>query len=307
VATYNVRDLLRACLESLGQGLGALEAEVYVVDNDSRDGTPEMVLEDFPGVHLIRNRTNEGFARANNRALDRTRGRHVLILNPDTLLPPDTLEPLVAFLDAHGDIGVVGPRVVRPDGRLDEACRRGFPTPLSALGRFLALDRLFPRSRLLGSYRQTFRDPALSYEVDAIVGACMLLRRQALEDVGGLDESYFMFGEDLDWCWRFKGSGWRIWYLGQVHVIHHKGASVSTAPYAMNWHFHRSMVRFHRKHLVERYPFFINWAVYCGVGLRYALKSAVMLVRGTRARPVVPMPAPGGSREGEAGVAAAEA
>jgi len=115
-----------------------------------------------------------------------------------------------------------------------------------------------------------------------VVGAFMMLRRAALEDVGMLDEKFFMFGEDLDWCWRFKRRNWRIFYLGDQQVIHHKGASCATAPHRMNWHFHRSMVLFHRKHLVQNYPFFVNWLVYCGVGMRYALKSATMVLRGTR-------------------------
>ena len=191
---------------------------------------------------------------------------------------------MISFLDENPDVGVVGPRVVRPDGGLDEACRRSFPTPLSAAARFLQLDRMFPKSKTLGSYRQTFKDPSDRYEVDSVVGAFMMLRRSALEDVGVLDEDFFMFGEDLDWCWRFKKRDWRIYYLGDQEVIHHKGASCATAPHRMNWHFHRSMVLFHRKHLVQRYPFFVNWIVYCAVGIRYALKSVVMVAKGTRAR-----------------------
>lgn len=292
VASFNVAPLLKDCLESIETARGALEVEVVVVDNDSSDGSPEMVSASFPDVRLIRNDTNVGFARANNRAIKETGARYVLLLNPDTRIPERTLEPMIAFLDEHPDVGVVGPRVVRPDGRLDEACRRSFPTPLSAAARFLQLDRVFPKSRTLGRYRQTFRDPSDRYEVDSVVGAFMMLRRSALEDVGVLDEDFFMFGEDLDWCWRFKNSDWRIYYLGDHEVIHHKGASCTTAPHRMNWHFHRSMVLFHRKHLVHRYPFFVNWLVYCGVGLRYALKSAFMVVRGTRARQPVRANAP---------------
>lgn len=284
VASYNVAPLLRACLESLETAFGVLDAEVFVVDNDSTDGSPEMVAAEFPQVRLIRNEINEGFARANNRALTLTSGRYVLLLNPDTAIPPKTLEPMVAFLDENQDVGVVGPRVVRPDGRLDEACRRGFPTPLTALARFLQLDKVFPKSRTLGRYRQTYQDPSDRYEVDSVVGAFMIVRRTALEDVGGLDEDFFMFGEDLDWCWRIKSKDWRIYYLGDLEVIHHKGASCTTAPHRMNWHFHRSMVLFHKKHLDVRYPFFVNWLVYCGVGVRYAVKSAFMLAKGQRAR-----------------------
>jgi len=296
VASYNVAALLAECLESIETARGALEVEVVVVDNDSSDGSQEMVSVSYPDVRLICNDVNEGFAKANNRAIKETRARYVLLLNPDTKIPERTLEPMIAFLDQNPDVGVVGPRVVRPDGAMDEACRRGFPTPLSAAARFLQLDRVFPKSRTFGSYRQTFKDPGDRYEVDSVVGAFMMLRRSALEDVGVLDEDFFMFGEDLDWCWRFKKRDWRIYYLGDQEVIHHKGASCTTAPHRMNWHFHRSMVLFHRKHLVQRYPFFLNWIVYGAVGIRYALKSVVMVMRGTRAR----RPEPVGVRESPA-------
>lgn len=285
VASFNTRDLLRQCLESLALPHGDLQLETVVVDNNSRDGSPEMVAREFPRVTLLRNEENEGFARANNRALTECHGRYVLLLNSDTVLPQVTLEPMVEFLEANPDVGIAGCRVVRPDGRLDEACKRSFPTPISALSRFLALDRLFPRHKTLGSYRRTWEDPEGCYEVDSVVGAFMLVRRQTLDDVGGLDEDFFMFGEDLDWCYRVKRKKWRIVYLGDRHVIHHKGASTVREPHRMNWHFHRSMALFHKKHLVDRYPFFVNWAVYAGIAVRYALRGTKMLIRGGKSRP----------------------
>ncbi|MAE62814.1 MAG: glycosyl transferase family 2 [Phycisphaeraceae bacterium] len=291
VASFNVADLLRECLASLRGAFGALKVEVYVVDNDSIDGSPELVEREFPEVSLLRNAENVGFARANNRAIREATGRYLLLLNPDTRIPPRTLEPMIAFLDEHPDVAVAGPRVERPDGRLDEACRRGFPTPATAIGRVLGLDKVFPRNRFFGRYRQTYRDPAERYEVDSVVGAFMLLRRAALDEVGVLDEKFFMFGEDLDWCYRFKMNDWKVMYLGDQRIVHHKGASANTAPHRMNWHFHKSMVLFHRKHLVQRYPFFVNWLVYCGVGLRFAAKSVVMFARRTRARNAAPVPA----------------
>ena len=272
VASFNTRDLLRDCLRTLRAATQSVPTEIVVVDNSSKDGTPGMVAAEFPDVTLLANSSNDGFARANNRALARTRGRFVLLLNPDTLVPPDTLEPLVAFLRDNPKVGLVGCRVDRPDGRLDEACKRNFPTPLSALMRFLALDRLLGRGR---GYRRSGEDPAGRYEVDAVVGAFMLLRRETLEDVGGLDEDYFMFGEDLDWCYRVKQRDWQIYYLGDRSIVHHKGAATRKVPHRMNWHFHRAMFLFHRKHLVDRYPFFVNWLVY--VGHHDALRAAVGL------------------------------
>lgn len=284
VASYNTRDLLHRCLATLSRALEGYEAEVFVVDNDSADGSAEMVAADFPEVRLLRNERNEGFARANNRALRESRGRRVLLLNPDTEVPPETLRALMDHLDQHEDVGMVGPRLERPDGTLDQACRRGFPTLTAAACRLTGLDRLFPRARWAGQYRRTFTDPYARQEVDSLVGAFMLLRRQAFEEVGGLDEDFFMFGEDLDWCWRMKGRDWRVVYLGDVRALHHKNAAVRSVPQSMNWHFHRSMVVFHNKHLESRYPFFVNWAVYGAIGVRMALKSAMLAARGLRAR-----------------------
>jgi GT2 family glycosyltransferase len=275
VASFNTKELLRHCLGTLKAATKDIPSEIVVVDNSSADGTPAMVASEFPQVTLLANDKNEGFARANNRAMKLTRGRFVLLLNPDTLVPPETIGPLLAFLRDHPKVGLVGCRVDRPDGRLDEACKRNFPTPLSALARFLALDRVFAGRK---SYRRTADNPAGTYEVDAVVGAFMLLRRETLEDVGGLDEDYFMFGEDLDWCYRVKQRDWQIYYFGDRSIVHHKGASTRQVPQRMTWHFHRAMYLFHRKHLVDRYPFFVNWLVYAGISLRYAAHSAWTLL-----------------------------
>lgn len=289
VASYNTVGFLRACLQSVATATSALNVEIIVVDNNSADGSVAMVQAEFPQVCVLCNEANEGFSRANNRALQRARGEFVLLLNPDTLLPAGTLDHLLAVLRASPQVGVAGCRIVRPDGSLDEACKRSFPTPLSALARFLALDRLFPRSRRFGAYRRTYEDPAGSYEVESIVGAFMLVRRSALERTGGLDEDYFMYGEDIDWCWRLRRGGSSIWYIGSVTVIHHKGASTSREPQRMNWHFHRSMFLFHRKHLVDSYPFFVNWMVYLGITASYALRSLRMALRPPRrAVPISP-------------------
>ncbi len=277
VASYNTRPLLLECLSTLDRNRGDVPLEVIVVDNASADGSADAVAERFPDVALVRNPVNEGFAKANNRALRLSRGRYVLLLNPDTLVPPELLRPMIRLMDEHPEVGVAGCRVDRPDGGLDQACKRSFPTPWNALGRFLGLDRWLPR--LFGGYRRAADDPRGSYDVDAVVGAFMLVRRETVEDVGGLDESFFMFGEDLDWCFRVKARGWRVWYVGDRGVVHHKGASTRQAPQRMNWHFHRAMVLFHKKHLTDRYPFFVNWLVYLGISLRYAIKAAIAAVR----------------------------
>ncbi|MEZ6194270.1 MAG: glycosyltransferase family 2 protein [Planctomycetota bacterium] len=279
IASYNTRDLLLQCLASIEASEGAGEVEVFVVDNDSRDGTVDALREHFPDVRLVLNPRNLGFAAANNRALRLCGGRYVLLLNPDTKLDPGTLREVRAVMDARPDVGMAGIKLVRQDGSLDRACRRGFPTLMNSAARFLGLDRVFPRSRLFGGYNLTWRDPDGDYEVDSIVGAFMFLRREVVEEVGLLDESFFMYGEDLDWCWRVRASRWKVLYLGSQEALHIKGASTRRNPAEMNRHFHEAMAIFHRKHLEDRYPFFVNWAVQAGIAARWGAKALALKVR----------------------------
>ncbi|MBI4504349.1 MAG: glycosyltransferase family 2 protein, partial [Chloroflexi bacterium] len=212
VVTYNVRDLLEACLASFCASAGPLTVEVCVVDNASIDGSADLVRARFPQAALIGCATNRGYAYANNLALRQARGRHVLLLNPDTVLPPKALRTLVGILDGDPTLGAVGPKLVRPDGSLDLACRRSFPTPEIALYRMLGLSHRFPRSRRFARYNLTYLDPDQPAEVDAVVGACMAIRGAALRQVGLLDERFFMYGEDLDLAYRLKQAGWRVRY-----------------------------------------------------------------------------------------------
>jgi GT2 family glycosyltransferase len=279
IASYNTRDLLLDCLASIEESEGAGEIEVFVVDNDSRDGTVESLIEHFPDVRLIRNPRNLGFAAANNRAIEISQGRYVLLLNPDTRLRPGTVRGVVAAMDARPEVGMTGVRLIREDGSLDLACRRGFPTPLNSAARFLALDKVFPKSRTLGGYNLTWLDAHAVQEVEAIVGAFMCVRRDVLDQVGLLDESFFMYGEDLDWCKRVREKGWKILYLGTEEAVHVKGASTRQQPLKMNRHFHESMFIFHRKHVEGNYPFFVNWAVQAGIAARWGAKALALKLR----------------------------
>lgn len=280
IASFDTRELLAECLESVRASEDAGDFEVFVVDNGSSDGSAEMVAERFPDVHLIRNEENLGFSRANNLALPRTAGRYVLLLNPDTRVRPNTLRDMTRLMDERPDVGLAGVKLRRQDGEIDRACRRGFPTPVNALGKMTGLDRVFPRSKALGGYNLTWQNPDGEYEVDAVVGAFMFLRREVLEAVGMLDESFFMFGEDLDWCYRVKREDWKVLYVGSQEILHVKGASTRKNPREMNAHFHRAMLIFHKKHLDHRYPFFVNWLVSLGIGVRWAAKSFLLKVRG---------------------------
>jgi GT2 family glycosyltransferase len=279
IVTYNVRELLAACLASLYANHGPLAVEVCVVDNASQDGSAAMVRERFPDVTVLAHGENRGYAHANNLALARARGRHVLLLNPDTVLPPDGLRQLVRALDDDPTLGAVGPKLIRPDGSLDLACRRSFPTPEIALYRMLGLSRRFPRSRRFARYNLTYLDPDEPADVDALVGACMAIRGSALQQVGLLDERFFMYGEDLDLAYRLKQHGWRVRYDPSIVVLHHKGASSRQASLRARRAFFAAMLLFHRKHYWQRHSPLVNALVVAGIAVWAGLSLAQTAAR----------------------------
>jgi GT2 family glycosyltransferase/lipopolysaccharide/colanic/teichoic acid biosynthesis glycosyltransferase len=267
IVNYNVRDFLEQCLHSLRRACQHLKAEVMVVDNASRDSSTQMVKRRFPWVQLMENRVNVGFARANNQALKRASGRYILLINPDTLAREDTVEAMSEFMDAHPEAGAVGCKILNPDGTLQLSCRRSFPTPWVALSKILGLGRLFPWSRLFGKYNLTYLDSDKTAEVDALSGSFMFLRPEALKKVGLLDEEYFMYGEDLDLCYRIKKAGWKIYYVPTTQIIHYKGRSTEASASTV-LDFYRAMVIFVRKHLRRKYLFFLHWFLTLGIAIR---------------------------------------
>lgn len=281
IVNYNTREDLRRCLQSISPvastARDGCSCRVVAVDNGSQDGSPGMVRSEFPWAEVIESGRNTGYAYANNmglRALGYGSGkplsdlpRYALLLNPDTIVPPDALPQMIAFMDAHPDVGVVGPKLVRQDGSLDKACRRGFPTPAVAFYRFSGLSRLFPRHERFGRYNMSFLDPDAQADVDAVVGAFMLMRAQALERTGLLDETFFMYGEDLDLCYRIKELGWRVVYDPTVTVLHVKGAASRKNSRRAIVAFYEAMRIFHNKHYRSRTFFLANWLVDLGIPL----------------------------------------
>ena len=267
ILNFNTRDLLRDCLRSVFAHADGLSVQVCVVDNASTDGSADMVAGEFPQAHLIRQTTNIGYSAGNNVGLrwfglhGRSEGplkatapRYALLLNPDTVVPPATFAQMVAYMDANPAIGVAGPRVRRPDGTLDKACRRSFPTPQVSFYRMLGLSRLFPRSPRFNAYNLAYLPEDAVHPVDAVVGAYMQLRREAIADAGLLDEAFFMYGEDLDWAKRIKDAGWEVWYNGAVEITHVKEAASSQSSKA-RIDFYEAMWIFYRKH----YQAETNW------------------------------------------------
>ncbi len=252
ILNYYTRDLLRDCLQSLRQQAG-LQFVACVVDNASPDGSADMVAAEFPEVVLVRNPRNTGYSAGNNLALrqygfpHQPQARYAMLLNPDTIVPENALAQMVRFADQHPDIGIVGPKLLLEDGTLDKACRRSFPTPEVSFYRLLGLSKLFPHSPRFGRYNMTFLDIDAQADIDAVVGACMLLRSEATAKVGLLDEQFFMYGEDLDWCLRIKQAGYRVVYYPSVTVHHIKRAASRTSKKA-HYEFQRAMWLFYKKH-----------------------------------------------------------
>jgi N-acetylglucosaminyl-diphospho-decaprenol L-rhamnosyltransferase len=250
---------------------------VFVVDNGSRDGTPEMVQRAFPEVILLVNEGNLGFSAANNQAIRRGGAEYVLALNPDTEITPGALDRLCGLMDADATIGNCGPALVQADGTPDHAARRSFPTPLSALGHFSGIGRRRERG-VLAAYRAPEVE---SGPVDAVNGAFMLMRRRALDEVGLFDEGYWMYMEDLDLCYRLGEAGWTTWYEPSVTVGHLKaGTSGKHRSLRLNYAFHRGMYRFYRTHYASERSPVINAAVYAGI----AVKLAASVLRSALAR-----------------------
>ncbi len=302
IVNYNVREFLEQALRSVERAAAGLEVEVFVVDNNSVDGSVELVREAFPGVHLIVNERNVGFSKANNQAIRTARGRYLLILNPDTIVQEDTLSTLVRFMEAHPQAGAVGCKILNPDGTFALESRRAFPTPRTAFFRMLGLSRLFPRSRYFGRYNLTYLPVDEVAEVDALSGSCMLVRRDALyrgfgiadgeqtirnpqsevpdgTGAGLLDESFFMYGEDLDWCYRIQQAGWKIFYTPETQIIHYKGESTKKGELRYVRLFYGAMLRFAEKHLEERYSRLFIWMLRLGVLARASLSVLAQALR----------------------------
>jgi len=249
IVSYNVRDLLENCLHSLDSALEGIPAEVFVVDNNSDDGTVDMVRQRFPSVLLIANDDNLGFARANNLALARAQGKYLLLLNPDTLVQEDTIATMLRFFRENEDVGMAGCKIIRPDGTFELACRRSFPSPWVSFTKLTGLSTLFPKSHVFARYNLTYLNEDETYEVDAISGSFMMLRRAVYDDIGGLDESYFMYGEDLDWCYRTQQSGWKLYYVHSTKIVHYGGESTKRSSIDATAEFYKAMQVFARKNL----------------------------------------------------------
>ena len=268
IVSYNVRSYLERSLRSVGGALEQIPSEIMVVDNASDDESAAMVHETFPDVELIRNEDNVGFARANNSALKRAKSDIIVLLNPDTVVNDKTFTSLLEAFEQFPEAGMVGGKVLNEDGTLQIGCRRSFPTPWVSFTRLIGLSKVFPGSRIFARYNLTYLDPETVNEVDAVSGSFMAVRKPVLEDAGYLDERFFMYGEDLDWCFRIKQSGWKIVYYPKASILHYKGGSSPVNDWDHSKHFYDAMLLFAVKHFKSYSPLTPLWLI----------KSAIVLL-----------------------------
>jgi hypothetical protein len=229
IVAWNVKELLHSCLSSVFDQTKGIAFEVVYVDNASVDGSVDMVAAEFPAVRILRNEKNEGFIRASNQGIEASDGRYVLLLNSDTVILDNAIAKMVEFADAHPEAGVVGCKVFHPDGSLQRSCFM-YPSILSMFLSVVYLYKLFPRSRFFGREMMTWWDFDDVRQVQAVCGCCSLVRREAIRQVGLMDEIYFFYGDEADWCYRFEKSGWKNMFMPYAKIIHYGGATTKRMP-----------------------------------------------------------------------------
>ena len=247
IVNWNTRDLTARCLSDVQATVKKIAYEIIVVDNNSSDGSQDMLRTQFPDVKLIANADNIGFARANNQGMIISDARYVLLLNSDAFVKADTIDRMVAFMDEHPDAGMAGCKLLYEDGSLQASCAT-FPTLGTEFYIALGLDKLFPNSKIFGRYLMTDWDYRSTREVDVIMGAFMLARKSVIDQVGMMDESFFMYSEEVDWCYRFKAAGWKILFTPEVECVHIWGGSSRAVKVETLIRLYRARVQFFRKH-----------------------------------------------------------
>lgn len=274
IVNWNTKDHLENCLKSIYENTKNITFEIIVVDNASSDGSVEMVRSKFPYVTLIENKENLGFGAANNQGIKTSKGKYILILNPDTVILPGCLDRLMGFLGQYSDVGAVGPKILNPDKTIQITCARNFPTLLTEFFWLTTLVRRFPKNRVIGYYLMSYWDHDDRREVNCLSGACMMVRKDVLEKLELFDEDYFMYGEDVDLCYRIKKASWQIWYLSEAQIIHYGGASSKKISESAAIYDRKAIQLFFRKHygklvtgLYRLMCFFISFGMVLSSGL----------------------------------------
>lgn len=280
IVNYRTYDLTRQTIESVLETVGDIDYEIFVVDNHSDDGSLEKLIEDFRDYSLVKfieNDDNDGFAVANNMAFKKSTGDYILLLNSDVIVNRQTINESLNFIKSTPKVGIVGCKVVLPDGTLDKACRRSFPTFEVSFYRMSGLSKLFPNSKRFNRYNLSYLDDNGTYPVDCVVGAFMLIDSGLMKMCNGLDESYFMYGEDIDLCYRIKQMGYDVYYYGKYDIIHYKGASGKNK--RLLYEFHKSMEIFYDKHYKKDDSIIINVITYISIWGLYYVKLLILNIK----------------------------
>ena len=279
IVNFKVPDYLKRTLLSLREAELYNQSEIIVVDNASQDDSKNKIISEFPEVTWVGLKNNIGFGKASNVGAKSSHGTYLLFLNPDTLVSKNTLSVCVEFLQSRAGAGIMGPKIINADGSLQAGCRRSFPSPLVALYRLTGLSRLFPKSSRFGKYNLTYLDPDAAAEVDAVSGSFMFMSSALFREVGGFDEKYFMYGEDLDLCCRVKEKGYTVWYNPATQIIHFKGRSAAKLTWKSRQAFYEAMIIFSRTYKHTHAAYFPGWLIFIGIMLQAGINFVASLFR----------------------------
>ncbi len=280
IVNYNVKEYLLNLLDSIKQASKNISTEIIVVDNNSDDGSIPAINEKYPHVHTIQNNINVGFGAANNQALEISSGKFILLLNPDTIVRENTFSEMINFLEQNPKVGIAGCKVLNPDGTLQLACRRSFPKPWVSFTKVTGLSKIFPNSKLFAKYNLTYLDENKSYEVDAISGSFMMMTREAYNKVGGFDTDFFMYGEDLDLCYRIQKAGLKVFYVHKTEIIHYKGESTKRSKIDETKIFYNAMHLFVSKHFSSSFivEIILQFAIILRKTFAFANKNKLLII-----------------------------
>jgi GT2 family glycosyltransferase len=288
IVTLESREQVLACLGSLFQQTSSLEMDIVVVDNNSKDGTMDAIRAQFPNIHVIINNENLGYSKAVNQGLKALDARYYVLLNPDAIVTNQALSKLASFMDENSKVGICGPKVLNRDGTVQYQSRRGEARPWEVFSYFFGLAKLFPNDSRFTGYLLTHMDNDRVNEVAAVSGSCMIIRREVIEQIGFLDERYFAYQEDTDYCVQARRAGWMVCYVPMAEVIHQGGMGGSgVSPYFSAYHWHRSYYLYYRKNLAKDYPFWFHPLYYLAMFMKFATKLLSLLfsrekIAGTR-------------------------
>jgi GT2 family glycosyltransferase len=279
ILNYETFNLTKQSIESIISKNYSFSHEIIVVDNNSKDGSYEQLESCFKRkkygnttIKFILNLKNYGFAKGNNIAIKKAKGNFILLLNSDTCVKENSIEECLYYIKKHDNVGAIGCKVILPNGELDKASKRSFPDPKTSFYRLFGLSKLFPNNDKFNSYNLSYLDDNGIYEVDSLVGAFMLLKKETIKEVGLLDEDFFMYGEDIDLCYRIKEKGWKVIYYGKVDIIHYKGSSSAKQKSKMIYEFYKAMYIFYNKHYKKKYSFVLTIFIYIGIGILFLTK-----------------------------------